>query len=102
MVFLTIPALADYVAISEVYELKPEHVNIPLSPSSNMFFSDCDECATTSAQITAQTRFIVDGQPVDFKDFCNALRLAKQSEHAGVFLQHHLKSNAIESVSVSL
>jgi hypothetical protein len=101
-VVFTLPALADFVTISRAYELEPEHVNVPLSPSSSMLFSNCDECETTSGQLTAQTLFSVDGETVDFEDFCNALRLAKQSEHSGVFLQHHLESNAIESVSVSL
>jgi hypothetical protein len=102
MLAFTLPALADFVTISRAYELEPEHVNIPLSPGSSMLFRNCDECEITSGQLTAQTRFSVDGETVDFLDFCDALRLAKQSETSGVFLQHHLESNAIESVSVSL
>jgi len=98
----TLPAWADFVTISRAYELEPEFVNIPLSPSSSILFSNCAGCGTTSGQLTAQTRFRVDGKTVDFVEFCDALRLAKQTENSGVFLQHHLESNEIESVSVSL
>jgi hypothetical protein len=102
MMAFTLPALADFVTISRAYELEPELVNIPLSPSSSMLFSNCAGCGTTSGQLTAQTRFRVNGKTVDFEEFCDAIRLAKQSEHSGIFLQHHLESNAIVSVSVSL
>jgi hypothetical protein len=101
MVF-TLPALADFVTISRAYELEPELVNIPLSPSSSMLFSNCSGCEITSGQLTTQTRFSVDAKTVDFDEFCDAMRLAKQSEHSGIFLQHHLESNTIVSVSVSL
>ena len=102
MMAVTAPALADFVAVSRAYELEPNLVNVPVSSSSSMSFSNCDGCETTSGQLNAQTRFSVDGETVDFEEFCDAIRLAKQSEHSGIFLLHHLESNAILSVSVSL
>ena len=99
---LTAPALADLVRITKTYELEPDLVNVPISPSSSMLFKNCDGCGTTSGQLNAQTRFSVDGKTVDFDELCDAIRLAKQSEKSLIFLLHHLKSNAIESVSVSL
>ena len=102
MMIFTLPAVADIVTISRVYELEPDLVSVPLTATSRMLFSDCDGCEATSAQLTAETLFTVDGMTVDFGDFCNAIRLAQQSERAGIFLQHHLESNAVLSVSVSL
>ena len=102
VIVFALPALADFVTISRAYELEPEHVYVPVSPSSSMLFSNCDKCERVSGQLTAQTQFSVGGKNVDFEEFCDALRLAKQSEHSGVFLLHHLESNVIESVSVSL
>lgn len=102
MTVIALPALADFERVSRAYELQPEQVNVPLSPSSSMFFKNCDGCETRSGQLTPKTRFSVDGKTVDFEEFCNAMRLAKQSEHSGIFLHHHLESNAIVSVSVSL
>jgi len=94
--------LAEFVTVSRAYELEPELVHIPLSPASSMLFRNCEECAPTSGQLTANTRFSVDGDAVNFEEFCDAMRLAKQSELAGIFLLHHLESNEIESVSVAL
>jgi hypothetical protein len=93
---------ADFVTVSRAYELDPEHVHIPVSPASNMLFSNCDGCGTKSGQLTANTRFMVDGKTVSFEKFCDAMRLAKRSAHSGIFLMHHLESNEIESVSVFL
>jgi len=102
MIVFALPTLADFVTVSEVYELEPDFINVPLTPSSSLAFRNCEECATTSGQLTAETEFSVRGKKVGFKELCNAIRLAKQSEHAAIFLQHHLESNAILSVSVSL
>jgi len=99
---LTAPAWADLVQISRAYELEPGLVNVPVSPSSSMFFSNCKGCETTSGQLNAQTRFSVNGKAVDFDEFCDAIRLAKRSKGSGIVLLRHLKSNAIVSVSVSL
>jgi len=99
---LTTGALADIVRVSRAYELEPKLVNVPMSPSSSMLFSNCDGCETTSGQLNAQTRFSVDGKTVDFDKFCDAIRLAKRSEGSGILVLHHLESNAIVSVSVSL
>ena len=93
---------ADFVTVSRAYELEPELVHIPVSPASNMLFSNCDGCRTKSGQLTANTRFMVDGKTVSFEKFCDAMRLAKQSEHAGIILLHHMETNEIKSVSVSL
>ena len=102
MMAFAAPALADFVRITRAYELEPELVVVPVTASSSMHFKNCDECETTSGQLNAQTRFSVDGKTVDFEEFCDAIGLAKQSEHSGIFLLHHLESNAIVSVSVSL
>ena len=102
MMAFTAPALADFVAASRAYELEPDLVTVPVTASSSMLFRNCDGCEATSGQLNAQTRFSVDGETVDFEEFCDAIRLAKQSEHSGIFLLHHLESNAIVSVSVSL
>ena len=95
-------ASADFVTVSRAYELEPEHVQIPVSTASNIRFSNCDGCKTESGQLTANTRFMVDGKTVSFEKFCDAMRLAKRSENAGIVLLHHLESNKIKSVSVFL
>jgi hypothetical protein len=95
-------ALADFVTVSRAYELEPDLVQVPVSPVSSLFFSNCEGCGTASGQLTANTQLKVDGQTVDFDEFCAAIRQAKQSAQSGIFLLHHLESNEIESVSVFL
>ena len=98
---LTAPALADFVTASRVYELEPDLVHIPLSPGSSLRYSNCEGCGTISGQLTTRTRFRVDGKTVSFEEFCNAVKQARRTEHSGVFLQHHLESDEIGSVSVA-
>jgi hypothetical protein len=98
----TLPAFAQFDTVARTYELEPDLVNVPPTPGSLMRFSSCSGCAATSAQLTNDTRFSVDGKTVNFDEFCDAMRLAQQSERSGIFLKHHLKSDAIVSVSVSL
>ena len=98
---LTAPALADFVTASRVYELEPDLVHIPLSPVSSLRFSNCEGCRTISGQLTTSTRFRVDGKTVSFEDFCAAMRIARRSSQSGMFVQHHLESNEIGSVSVA-
>jgi hypothetical protein len=98
----TYPAFADFVTVSRAYELNPDLVSVPPTPSSRMRFRDCSGCDATSAQLTEETRFSVDGKAVHFKEFCDAVRLAQQSEHSAIILLHHLESDAVVSVSVLL
>jgi hypothetical protein len=102
MLAFTPLAFADFVTVSRAYELEPELVHIPLSPVSGLFFSNCEGCGMKSGQLTVNTQLSVDGKTVDFEEFCEAMRQAKQSTGSGIFLLHHLESNEIESVSVSL
>jgi len=96
------PALADLRTVSMAYELNPSHVNVPPTPNSSMRFSECGECDAITAQLTAETLFKVEGKKVSFRDFREAIKLAKRSDHSGIVLQHHLASNAVVFVSVSL
>jgi hypothetical protein len=97
-----LPAFADFETVSRAYELEPDLVSVPPTPSSRIHFSECSGCVATSAQLTSKTRFSVDGKTVTFEGFCDAVRLAQRSERSGVILQHHLESDAVISVSVSL
>ena len=101
MVF-TLPAFAEYVTISRAYELDAAQVSVPVSANSRIQFSRCDQCEKRSAQLTEETLFTVGGETVNFQDFCDAMRLAKQSERTAMLLEHHLKSDTVISVSVSL
>ena len=97
-----VPALADFVTVSKVYEINTNSLTIPSSQNSPIRFNECDGCELTVARLTPNTRYKVNGKKVLFDGFRDATLAAKQSEEAAVLLKHHLESGTVVSVSIIL
>lgn len=97
-----LPALADFETVSIAYEIKAQNLSIPTTQNSRIRFSECDECEPKSARLTPNTSYTLNGRRVRFEKFRQALRSFGDSEKGPVILLHHLESDTVVSVSVTL
>ncbi len=102
LVVLAFPALADFETVSRAYEVNASSLTVPPSQNSRISFNQCEDCETTTVRLTSKTRYSVNGRTVRFDRFREAVQSARQSDQAGVFLLHHLQSDAVLSVSIIL
>ncbi len=102
LVVLAFPALADFETVSRAYEVNASSLTIPPSQNSRMRFNECEDCDTRTVRLTPQTQYSVNGRKVRFDGFRKAVQSARQSKEAGVILLHHLQSDTVLSVSITL
>ena len=95
-------ANAQFVTVSEAYELRLSDVRVPATPSSGIIFRECGDCEMKTVRVTPQTLYIVNGRTVSLKDFRAAVFSVSDRTSTPVIVKHHLESDTVESVSVSI
>jgi len=102
LTLLALPALADFKTVSIAYEIKAQSLSVPTSQNSRIRFSECDDCESKSARLTPSTSYTVNGRNVRFDKFRQTLRSLNDADTRPVILLHHLESDTVVSVSVTL
>ncbi len=97
-----ISANAEFRTVSQAYEITLSDFRVPATPSSAVIFKECVDCDSRSIRVTPATRYELNGQPVDLKDF--RARIFQIRDRSSVILTvlHHLESNTVIAVSTSL
>ena len=93
-------ANAQFVTVSEAYELRLSHVQIPATPSSGIMFKKCADCETMTVRVTPNTRYSVNGEAFPLKEFRARVFSIGDREGTLVTVLHHLESDVVVSVSV--
>ncbi len=102
MLMLAIPAAADFVTSARAYELVLSDLTVPPSQNSKLMFKECDDCDTRSIRLTPQTQFKIDGRSVRFDRFREVIRGVRKPDETLVIVLHHLESDTVKSISVTL
>ncbi|MDJ0712271.1 MAG: hypothetical protein QNJ14_17920 [Woeseiaceae bacterium] len=98
----SVPALADFKTVSRAYEVALGNMRIPTSAYSAVRFSECEDCETHAVRLTANTRFVVNGRSVSFERFQAMAAAVNDADSVPVIVLHHLESDTISKISVSL
>jgi len=99
---LSLSAMADFVTTELAYEVALSNLTTPVSSSGSLVFKECDDCDTMMIRMTGNTRFIVNGRTVELKEFRKQVFQVNDRRNVPVTVKHHLESDTIVSVSVSL
>jgi hypothetical protein len=97
---LSLPAAADFVIVSEAYEIALSDFRVPATPSSGAQFKQCEECDYQTVRVTPGTQYVVNGKAVTLKEFRKRVFDIRDRTAATVIVLHHLESDVIESVSI--
>ena len=99
---LSLPVVADFKTVSLAHEISLSNFSAPASENAAAIFKECDECDAMRVRVTANTRYLVNGKAVTLKEFRKSILGVRRREDELVIVLHHLESDTIEQISVTL
>lgn len=93
-------ATADFVVVTEAYEVPVSELRLPGVVNGTVTFRECKECDYRTIRVTAATSYQANGETLSLKDFRNALENVPNPSDATATVLHHLESDTIEGVQV--
>ncbi len=85
--------------VSQAYEVALGDFRPPANENGTAAFRTCASCEHEVVRVTVETIYKVNGKPLQLEDFRKAVRSAADGD---VIVLHHLESNTIKSITVSL
>ena len=102
LICLGLAAAAEDRIISQAYEVALSDFRAPATPNGGVAFKPCSNCERISVRVTPATRYSINGKSVRLEDFRTAVRQASDRDKKGVIVLHHLESDTIQSLDVSI
>ena len=102
LLLLSLPAAAEFVTVSKAYEVALSDFRVPATPSSGVQFKECAECDYEIIRVTPNTQYKVNGQSVPLKEFREMVFQVRDRAATMVIVLHHLESDTVEAVSVTM
>ena len=99
---LSISFAATAQVVSQAYEIALGDFRAPVSQNGVAVFKECAECESRLVRVTPATRYTVNGKSVQLDDFRKTIGPEGSRERGEVIVLHHLESDTIESIAVSL
>lgn len=99
---LSVSATAQFTTVAPAYEIVLTNFEAPLTENGSLAFKRCDSCELQRVSVTPSTSYQVNGQAIDLADFREALGRVRTPDRVAVIVMHHLESDSIMSVSVSI
>lgn len=94
-------ATADEI-VSLAYEVPLSEFRVPATTNGGASFRECSKCERHLVRVTAATHYVINGKSFRLPAFKEALMHASNRDDTAVIVLHHLESDTIQSISVSL
>ncbi len=88
--------------VSQAYEIALDDFRAPVSQHGVAAFKECADCERLLVRVTPATRYTVNGKSVQLDDFRKIVGPSGSRKNGAVIVLHHLESDTIESIAVSL
>ena len=85
--------------VSQAYEVALSDFRAPANQNGTAAFKPCSSCQHKVVRVTGATRYQLNGKSVRLDEF---RKVINQANGGDVIVLHHLESNTIKSISVSL
>jgi len=99
---LSFHAAAEDRVTSMAYEIALSDFGAPATANGGASFKQCSDCDRKVVRVTSSTRYSVNDKSVRLEDFRKAILQAEDRDKTPVIVLHHLESNTIVSLSVSI
>ena len=86
--------------VSQAYEISLRDFRAPVTTNGAASFKECEDCERMSVRVTNRTRYQINGRAVRLEDFRK--KVSQAGDRGGVIVLHHLESDTIEMINVSL
>ena len=88
--------------VSKAYELALSNFRAPTTTNSGVAFKQCDDCKQQRVRVTGATSYSINGKHVRLEDFRKAVTQADDRDEKTVIVLHHLESDTVVSINVSI
>ena len=104
MLLLTfgLSANAEFRTVTRAYEIALSDLRVPGTASGSLIFKKCADCDSQVILMSGQTQFIVNGESVGIREFRKTVFRVRDRRWKMVVVKHHLESDTITSLRVSL
>lgn len=99
---VSMSAAAEMTLVDAAYEIALSNLTVPVSSSASLMFKECADCDRMTVHMNRKTRFLVNGKDVGLKKFRKSVYQIRHRDTKMVVIRHHLESDTITSVSVTL
>jgi hypothetical protein len=99
---LALSAAASSQVVSQAYEVALSDLRAPATENGSASFKACDTCERQLVRVTSSTSYKINGRAFALKDFRAVIRNTSNPHFVAVTVLHHLESNTIKSIDVSL
>lgn len=96
---LSFSATADFVTVTEAYEIDASNLTMPVNEVGTLKFKQCDDCEWQTVMVSGGTRYVLNGSNVSLNEFKS--QIAGENDEI-ITVLHHLESNRITAVKVRL
>ena len=102
LICLGLTAAAEDRIITLAYEISLSNFNAPVTANGGVTFKECATCEQIRTRVTPATRYAVNGKTVRLEDFRKAVGQVRNPDEKLVIVLHHLESDTIKSLDVSI
>ena len=95
-------AQAEIVTVTRAYEIALNNFRVAASVDGAVTFRQCDSCDPMVVRVSPSTRFLLNGAEVDLREFRKGIFQVGDRASETVIVMHHLESDVVTQISVSL
>lgn len=102
LICLGLTAAAEDRIITLAYEITLSDFNAPVTANGGVTFKECADCEQIRTRVTPATRYAINNKTVRLEDFRKAVGQVRDRDDHLVIVLHHLESDTIKSLNVSI
>ena len=95
-------AAADFTTITAAYEVAIGDLRLPGTEGGTLTFKQCSDCELQTLRVTGKTRYVLNERDLELAEFKKQLGSVRNRRDEAATVMHHLESNTITAVMVSL
>lgn len=102
LICLGLTAAAEDRIITLAYEITLSDFHAPVTQNGGVTFKECADCEQIRTRVTPATRYAINNKTVRLEDFRKAVGQVRDRDDHLVIVLHHLESDTIKSLNVSI
>lgn len=99
---ISLYASADFRTVTRAHEIALSDFRLPVTDSGSVGVKNCAACESRSLRVTTATRYLINGQEVDLREFRRQILQVRDRNSKAVTVMHNLESDTVATVAVSI
>ncbi len=99
---LGVSAAADFTTVTAAYEVAVSDLRLPRSTGGTLSFKECSDCAAQTLRVSGETRYVLNDRSYTLVEFTKQVKGVSNKKDETATVMHHLESNTITAIFISL